>query len=90
MHGWLYSSDSSLSDRDLQDLADALAVQLHNMMGPRVFMLQRTDIAELIEPYICDLDSYEDQRALSWIVWHLFQDAHDIMMEEAMRGRRKR
>jgi hypothetical protein len=71
-----------LSNRDLRELADALAFQLHSLLGDRVFRLQRGDVAELIEPYIDDLESREDRKALTWLIWHLFQDAHDIMLHE--------
>lgn len=79
MHGLLYSSDNNLTDNDLCELADALAVMVHNLLGTHVFLLQRADIRELIEPYICDLER-EDQQALVWMVWHLFQEARDIAL----------
>jgi hypothetical protein len=80
MRGWFFSSDERrLSEHDLEELADALACKLHNTLGQRVFWLQRVDVAELLEPYIRDLDA-EDQKALTWIVWHLFQEGRDIMM----------
>ncbi len=88
MHGWIYSSDERLSDRDLADLGDALAIQLHNTLGWRVLNLQRADIAELLDTYICDLDP-EDQQTLCWIVWHLFQDASEIARQEDERRSRK-
>ncbi len=88
MQGWLYSSDDRLPDRDLFTLADALAMQTHNMLGTHVFNLHRNDIAELIEPYICDLDS-DDREALPWLIWHLFQDAREIALAEDARRRRR-
>lgn len=84
MQGWLYSSDDRLSARELEELADALAMQLHNLLGQRVFWLQRVDVFELIEPYVCDLEE-EDQQTLSWVVWHLFQDAREIVMLDTRR-----
>jgi hypothetical protein len=78
MKGLLYSSDDRLTDYDLRELADALAVQLHNLLGRHVFALTRSDIAELLQPYIEDLAS-DDQKALPWIVWHLFQEAREIV-----------
>ncbi len=89
MQGWLYSSDSRLAYHDLYDLADALAVQLHNKLGPHVFQLHRGDVAELIDPYVCDLEA-EDQKALSWLVWHLFQDAHQMCAEATARKKHRR
>lgn len=74
MRGIRYSTDKSLSERDLRELADALALRLHDRMGDRVYMLTRGDVVELVTPYIDDL-STEDQRAVPWLVWHLFQDA---------------
>lgn len=61
----------------MHDLADMLALQIHDTMGDRVFMLPRTDVAELIHAYVDDLAD-DDQRAISWMVWHLFQDAREI------------
>lgn len=78
-----------LTDRDLGDLADAMAMHLHNMMGNRVFYLQRADIVELIDEYICDLHP-EDQQALCWCVWHLFQDARDMVMASLYDNLKKR
>jgi hypothetical protein len=88
MRGWLYSSDDRLTDRDLFTLADALAMQTHNLLGARVYNLHRNDIAELIQPYVRDLDS-EDREALPWLIWHLFQDARDIALTEEPRRRRR-
>jgi hypothetical protein len=62
------------------DLADALALQIHESLGSRVYLLPRTDVAELIRTYVDDL-SPEDQHDISWIIWHLFQDARE--MEDA-------
>lgn len=81
MIGHHFSSDGRLPERDLQDLADELAIQMHSRLGSRVYMLQRTDVAELIAPYIDDLAT-EDQRAAVWLVWHLFQDALDMEMHD--------
>lgn len=80
MRGLLYGSDDQMSDSDLYDLADALAVQVHNLLGPRVFRLQRSDVAELIAPYICDL-APQDQQALPWMIWDLFQEAREMGLE---------
>ncbi len=55
--------DTSLSDEDLMALADALAVTVHNRVGTQVFWLTRQDIADLVAPYIVDLDP-EDQDAI--------------------------
>jgi len=79
MRGIHYSTDDRLAEQDLDDLVDELALQLHERMGDRVYMLQRRDVADLIGPYIDDL-SREDQRALPWLVWHLFQDALDVVL----------
>jgi len=65
---------------DLHELADALAIQLHAWMGRRVLRLQRSDIAELVAPYVDDLMP-DDQQAVYWMIWHLFQDARDMAIE---------
>jgi hypothetical protein len=77
MVGYRFSTDRRLPERDMLDLADALALQIHHTLGPRVYMLPRTDIMALIEPYVDDI-APEDQQDLSWIVWHLFQDAREL------------
>lgn len=82
MQGYRFSTDRRLPERDMIDLADALAVQLHQTLGPRVYMLSRTDVLDLILPYVDDLVD-EDQRDLSWMVWHLFQDAYEMELRAA-------
>lgn len=77
MRGIRYSSDNGLSERDMRELADILAMRLHDRMGDRVYMLDRSDVSELVAPYIDDLCA-EDQRAVPWLVWHLFQDALEV------------
>ncbi len=77
MIGYRYSTERRLPERDLLDLADALALQLHEALGPRVYRLARADVLALIGPYIDDLTT-EDQQDLSWVIWHLFQDAHEL------------
>lgn len=77
MQGYRFSTDRRLPERDMLDLADTLALQIHTSLGPRVYMLPRGDVYELIAPYIDDLTT-EDQQDLSWIVWHLFQDAREL------------
>ncbi|MEI8165955.1 MAG: hypothetical protein WCG26_06235 [Chloroflexales bacterium] len=77
MQGYRFSTNRRLPERDMLDLADTLALQIHQTLGPRVYVLPRSDVAELITPYIDDLVS-EDQHDLSWLVWHLFQDASEM------------
>ena len=80
MRGIRYSTDKGLAERDLRELSDALALRLHDRMGERVYMLTRGDVCELVAPYIDDLGA-EDQRAVPWLVWHLFQDALEAELE---------
>lgn len=77
MHTAYPNTSKRLPEHDLYELADVLAIQLHGWMGRRVYRLQRSDIAELIAPYVQDLVT-EDQHDISWLVWHLFQDARDM------------
>ncbi len=77
MRGYRFSTDSRLPERDMLDLADTLALQLHDSLGARVYLLPRTDVAELIRAYVDDLGS-EDQHDVSWMIWHLFQDAREM------------
>lgn len=82
MQGYRFSTDRHLPERDMIDLADSLALQIHQTLGPRVYLLSRLDVLELISPYVDDLDP-EDQRDLSWMVWHLFQDAYELELRAA-------
>lgn len=81
MRGYRYSVDHRLPERDMLDLADALALQIHESLGSRVYLLPRTDVVELIRAYVSDL-SAEDQHDISWMIWHLFQDAREIETSE--------
>ncbi|NJO08214.1 MAG: hypothetical protein HC876_23410 [Chloroflexaceae bacterium] len=69
-----------LAQHELYELADILAIQIHAWLGKRALRLHRIDIAELVAPYIDDLTT-DDQKAIHWMIWHLFQDARDIAME---------
>ncbi len=77
MRGYRFSTDGCLAERDLIDLANLLALQIHQALGSRVYLLPRSDVVDLITPYISDLTA-ADQHDLAWIVWHLFQDAREI------------
>lgn len=77
MNGYHFSAKRRLAERDLLELADVLALQLHETMGPRVYLLTRADVAQLIEPYVDDLVA-DDQNDVAWIVWHLFQEAYEM------------
>ena len=77
MQGYRFSTDHRLPERDMLELADTLALQIHQTLGSRVFLWPRSDVADLIAPYVDDLDP-EDQHALGWMVWHLFQDAFEL------------
>lgn len=80
MRGYRYTTDDRLPEHDLAELADELAIQLHYALGERVCLLPRSDVAELIWPYIDDLHP-DDQNDLVWLVWHLFQEARELSEE---------
>lgn len=77
MRGRMYASDGTLPESELYELTDVLALQIYQRLGRRCYALSRQDIAELIRPYIQDLDR-EDQRALPWLVWDLIQEGMEI------------
>lgn len=82
MQGYRFTTDHRLPERDMIDLADALAMQIHQTLGPRVYLLPRADVLALILPYVDDLAA-EDRHDLSWMIWHLFQDAHEMELRAA-------
>ena len=77
MRGRLYTTDTRLVDDDLHELADELSMKLYASIGAKVYLLQRADILELIHEYIDDL-SKDDQEAIPWLMWDLFQEAMEI------------
>ncbi|MCX7791134.1 MAG: hypothetical protein N2378_10890 [Chloroflexaceae bacterium] len=74
MNGYHFSTDRRLPERDLFELADALALHLYETLGSRVYLLARADVAQLVEPFVDDL-LVDDQQDVAWMVWHLFQEA---------------
>ncbi len=77
MRGRKYSNESGMLDDDLEELADELAIKLYATMGPKVYLLGRADIAELVEQYIDDLTP-ADQEAVPWLMWDLFQEGMEL------------
>ena len=73
-------TDDSLSERELYEFTDLLAMRIYHHMGRRCYMLSRQDIVELIRPYVSDL-SPDDRRALSWLVWNLLQEGAELEHE---------
>lgn len=73
MNGYRFSTDRRLPERDLFELADALALHLYETLGTRVYLLTRADVALLVEPFVDDL-LLEDQQDVAWMVWHLFRE----------------
>ncbi len=84
MRGQFYSSGGGLPEGDLQELADLLALQIYGRLERKVYGLTRQDVAELIAPYVEDLNE-EDQRSMSWLVWDLFQEGLKIEMQQRRR-----
>jgi hypothetical protein len=72
--------EATLSNQELYEFADLLALRLYQDLGRRCYLLSRQDISELIYPYITDLD-HRDRRALSWLVWDLLQEGAEIEYE---------
>lgn len=77
MRGRAFSSNDTLPEQELFELADLLAMRLYRNMGRRVYRLSRQDVAELIQPYTDDL-AREDQHAIPWLVWDLLQEGAEI------------
>lgn len=76
----LPDSDETLSEQELYEFADLLALRLYHDLGRRCYLLSRQDIIELIHPYVAHLDR-RDRRALSWLVWNLLQEGAEIEHE---------
>lgn len=77
MRGHVYTTDHGLPEKDLQELADLLAIELYHRLGPKVYLLSRNDIKELVYRYIDDL-SPEDQETVPWLMWDLFQEGMEM------------
>lgn len=86
MRGNYYSDDGGLPDIDIRELSDLLATQLYGKMERKVYNLSRQDVAELLAPYINDLNQ-EDQRSVAWLVWDLFQEGLKIEMSQRRKQR---
>lgn len=77
MRGRMYTTDDRLVDEDLEELADELSIKLYATIGPKVYLLSRQDINELVAQYIDDL-SDEDREAVPWLMWDLFQQGMEL------------
>jgi hypothetical protein len=77
MRGRLYTTDTHMIDDDIEELVDELAIKLYATMGPKVYLLSRKDISELIGEYINDLNT-EDREAIPWLMWDLFQEGMEL------------
>lgn len=77
MRGLHYSADEGLPEHDLRELADLLAAELYARMGPKVYLLERNDIRDLIRRFVDDLTP-DDQDAVVWLIWDLFQEGMGI------------
>jgi hypothetical protein len=77
MRGQHFSDDKTLPEKDLEELCDLLAIELYHRMGPKVYLLGRNDIRELVQSYVEDL-SADDQEAVPWLIWDLFQEGMEL------------
>jgi hypothetical protein len=77
MRGRMYTTDSHLVDQDIEELVDELAMKLYATMGPKVYLLSRRDLAELVTQYIDDLNP-KDQETIPWLMWDLFQEGMEL------------
>lgn len=80
MKGRYYTTDGSLTEEDLRELADEMAIKLGTSMDSKVVLLNRNDIGELIRRYISDI-SVDDQEAVIWLTWDLIQEGVAIWAE---------
>ena len=86
MRGTYFSNDGSLPEVEIRELSDLLATQLYGRLERKVYGLSKQDVGELVSPYIEDLTP-DDQRAVVWLVWDLFQEGLKIEMERRRRRR---
>jgi hypothetical protein len=84
VRGTYFSNDGSLPEVEIQELSDLLATQLYTRLERKVYGLSKQDVAELITPYVEDLNE-EDQRSIAWLVWDLFQEGLKIEMQRRRR-----
>jgi hypothetical protein len=86
VRGTYYSNDGSLPELEMRELTDLLAAQLYAKLDRKVYGLSKQDVAELIQPYVEDLQP-EDQRSAAWLIWDLFQEGLKIEMQQRRRRR---
>lgn len=86
MRGTYFSNDGSLPELEIRELADLLATQLYGKLERKVYGLSKQDVNELVAPYVEDLTP-DDQRAVTWLVWDLFQEGLKIEMQNRRRRR---
>jgi hypothetical protein len=72
LRGRRYASGGALPADDLHELVDLLAVRIYERLAESSFLLSRSDVSELVKPYITDLIA-SDQQEVSWLTWELIQ-----------------
>lgn len=72
VRGRKYATGGALSADDLNELVDLLAIRIYERLGDSSFLLNRSDVAELVKPYIDDLIA-SDQQDVVWMTWELIQ-----------------
>ncbi len=72
LRGRRYASGGALSADDLHELVDLLAIRIYERLAESSFLLSRSDVSELVKPYITDLIA-SDQQEVAWLTWELIQ-----------------
>jgi len=72
LRGRRYASGGALPADDLHELVDLLAVRIYERLAESSFLLSRSDVSELVKPYITDLIA-SDQQEVVWLTWELIQ-----------------
>ncbi len=68
LRGRRYASGGALPTDDLHELVDLLAVRIYERLAESSFLLSRSDVSELVKPYITDLIA-SDQQEVAWLTW---------------------
>ena len=72
LRGRRYASGGALSADDFHELVDLLAIRIYERLAESFFLLSRSDLSELVKPYIKEF-VVSDQQEVDWFAWETIQ-----------------